>query len=149
MERQLPVGLFDEEKYGEKHAIFPAKHAAVDLWSVDEKFLYLYELKCPGNIPIGIFSELWFYSMFMNDVLREKFKAGQKQGKIEPHLKEIKSIGPKIIQSFFLVQRLHPALTYNKKDALNIVNSALEKAKFCIKFDMLEYELNFVIKDPK
>ena len=65
---QLPVGLFTVKNYAEKHARFPARKGTIDLWSVDSESLKIFELKCPGNVQIGIFTELWFYSMFMNIV---------------------------------------------------------------------------------
>lgn len=74
IERQLPVGLF-ENNVTTKNSIFTGKKSAVDLWGMDENGnLLLFELKAAGNKQIGIISELFFYIAFMDNVRNGKFK---------------------------------------------------------------------------
>lgn len=66
MFRQLPVGLFENEKKKET-SIFTGRKSAIDLWSAkDDKFI-VYELKWKNKM-IGIITELFFYCNFVRDM---------------------------------------------------------------------------------
>ena len=67
LDRQFPVGVFDG-KPSKATYLFPGGKSAIDLMGLglDGK-LWLFELKARGNIKVGSLSELFFYSMVLND----------------------------------------------------------------------------------
>lgn len=140
MDRQLPVGLFknkveDEEKY----RIFSGKSSAIDIWGIgkDEKTLNIFELKKEGNIKVGVISELFLYTMIMEDAIKGnfKFKKGSK-GRLDPQ-KKICESGLDRICSYILAPELHPLIT---QDVLSPLNDELQKRN--IKFGFISYELD-------
>lgn len=140
MDRQLPVGLFEnkvEDK--EKYRIFSGRNSAIDIWGIgkDEKTLNIFELKKEGNIKVGVISELFLYTMIMEDAIKGnfKFKKGSK-GKLDPR-KEICESGLDRICSYILASKLHPLIT---KDVLSPLNDALQKRN--IKFGFVSYKLD-------
>jgi len=78
LHRQCPVGVFRGKKPSSvpTNEIFPHRHSAIDLWGVNRATnkLVLFELKKPRNIPLGILSEMLFYSFVMEDVQMKRFK---------------------------------------------------------------------------
>ncbi|MEM1485454.1 hypothetical protein V6615_11335 [Oscillospiraceae bacterium PP1C4] len=64
--RQLPTGLFKGEMHKE-NAIFTGNKSAIDLWTEEDKAIFIFELKA-RNKMIGIISELFFYSNYMYDM---------------------------------------------------------------------------------
>src|SRR3989339_762228 len=72
LHRQLPVGLF-HTKVAEGNAIFPSKHSAIDLWGTSGADLYILELKAERNRKVGVLSELFFYTMVLQDEQAGRF----------------------------------------------------------------------------
>jgi hypothetical protein len=70
--RQFPVGVFRNKKSAETR-IFPSGGAAIDLWGVnrEEKQLFIFELKNSKNIKVGAISELFFYTVLLQDLIKE------------------------------------------------------------------------------
>jgi len=67
LDRQMPVGVFDGPP-GRVGAIFTGGKSAVDLIGLDrDGALWLLELKTASNFKVGALSELFFYSMVLND----------------------------------------------------------------------------------
>lgn len=67
LDRQFPVGVYDGEprKAG---AIFTGGKSAIDLVGTGrDGALWLFELKTEKNVQVGAASELFFYSMVVND----------------------------------------------------------------------------------
>lgn len=64
--RQLPVGLFAEEKRTE-NAVFTGKKSAIDLWTCNDNGITIFELKWKNKM-IGIITELFFYCNYMRDM---------------------------------------------------------------------------------
>lgn len=64
--RQLPVGLFAEEKRTE-NAIFTGQKSAIDLWCSNDNSITAFELKW-NNKMIGIITEIFFYCNFLKDL---------------------------------------------------------------------------------
>lgn len=67
--RQLPVGLFSEEAK-EKNRVFIGRRAAIDLWVIKDDEINIVELKTK-NVMIGIITEIFFYSNYVYDLVRE------------------------------------------------------------------------------
>lgn len=66
MNRQLPVGLFKDEK-SDATAVFTGKKSAIDFWLLYNNELNIYELKAKNKM-VGILTEIFFYSNYMRDV---------------------------------------------------------------------------------
>jgi hypothetical protein len=67
LDRQFPVGVFDGKPSRETY-IFPGGKCAIDLLGLGrDGRLWLLELKIGRNIKVGSLSELFFYSMVLND----------------------------------------------------------------------------------
>lgn len=64
--RQLPVGLFAEEKRTE-NAVFTGKKSAIDLWTCNDSSITIFELKWKNKM-LGIITELFFYCNYMRDM---------------------------------------------------------------------------------
>lgn len=65
--RQLPVGLFEDEVKRD-NVVFTGGTSAIDFWALDdkEKTINIYELKTKNNM-VGILTEIFFYSNYVND----------------------------------------------------------------------------------
>jgi len=114
IQRQLPVGLFFNS-VGEGNEIFSGRKSAIDIWGIGEdgKTLNIFELKKEGNIKAGVISELFFYSMIMEDARNRLFKFNDEEyGWIG---------GIKRIHSYILAPKLHPLVTKEVLKPLNIV----------------------------
>ena len=67
LDRQMPVGVFDGPP-SRGGAIFTGGKSAIDLVGLGaDGALWLLELKTARNIKVGALSELFFYSMVLND----------------------------------------------------------------------------------
>lgn len=78
---QFPVGLFDYTVSKYTHFTTGQK-SAIDIWAIKDRQLFVFELKKPGNIPLGIISELMFYINVMNDLLLHRIQY-KDDGKLE------------------------------------------------------------------
>lgn len=144
--RQFPVGIF-KEKVSSKNAIFPAKKACVDLVAdgKDGSF-WLFELKKSRNRPLGILSELLFYTALVRDMIDGKIVTSEPKDTdcYDPrNLKDKKSI-----HSCFLAPSFHPLL-----DAvLPLLNEAYERKAGCqVKFHkaVIEMEAGSITVTPE
>lgn len=123
--RQFPVGIFQETVLGGKE-IFPAKKACVDLVAdgKDGSF-WLFELKKSGNTPLGILSELLFYTALVLDIVAGKIDTSQPTDKGCYDHTKLKD--KKAIHACFLAPSFHPLL-----DAvLPLLNEAYESKAGC------------------
>jgi len=127
MSRQMPVGVFNDA-VAEGNEIFPSRHSAIDLWGVNQadKKLFLFELKKDKNIPIGILSEMFFYSFVMEDVQCRKF-AFQRGNKL---IEDTKSIA-----MFMLAPDGHPLID---ADLLQFINTAFRAKNRQIRFGAIK-----------
>jgi hypothetical protein len=131
--RQLPVGIFSGSVSNDNY-VFTGKKSAIDLWSYDleQKIVYLYELKGPKNNHVGAISELMFYAYVISDILNAHFALSSSRNS-DPAFAECKSV-----RAFLLAAAQHPLL--NNKAVFQIVNEALSDA--CVEFGALEYSLS-------
>jgi hypothetical protein len=67
--RQLPVGLFADKVTKTETPIFTHGHSAIDLWTWNGDEFYVVELKAHNNNTLEIFSEIFFYTNFIRDLL--------------------------------------------------------------------------------
>jgi len=122
MDRQYPVGLFEGEvKKGTE--IFPRGHSAIDLWGTTKTGeLILFELKARKNNPVGILSELFFYSYIMEGVQQGRFALQIPDGCIS---------STTIIRAYMLAPEWHPLIDVG---LLQIANSAFKENGRQIRF---------------
>lgn len=136
LERQLPVGLFDEI-VSDKSRVFGGKKSAIDLFGTDlERQLWIFELKQSKNIGMGVVSELFFYAFLVRDVLRERimmpdgpslrFSGGVRRA----------IINCKSVKACFLAPKFHPLLCGGK--ILDLLNSATAKMDWPVSFQMIK-----------
>lgn len=123
--RQFPVGIFQEKVLDGKE-IFPAKKACVDLVADGKNgSFWLFELKKSGNTPLGILSELLFYTALVIDIVDGKIDTSQPTDKGCYDHTKLKD--KKAIHACFLAPSFHPLL-----DAvLPLLNEAYERKAGC------------------
>jgi hypothetical protein len=134
LKRQCPVGVFKNDvSAAPENAVFPRHHSAIDLWSVNEatEKLFLFELKKPGNISIGILSEMFFYSFIMRDVQKGNFTF-----EVEKNTDDKKAIADtESIVTFILAPDWHPLID---EGLLQLANTAFKKKEGRIRFGAIK-----------
>lgn len=70
---QFPVGLFDY-KVSSKTYFTTGQKSAIDIWAIKDNKFYVFELKKLGNKPLGIISELMFYTNVVNDLFSHRIQ---------------------------------------------------------------------------
>lgn len=128
IDRQLPVGLFDEVK-SEDTYITTGKHSAIDLWTLSKnrEQMVVCELKKKGktyNQGVGIISELYFYVNVMHDVFINKSIAQTESSRnVRSYGELLNNSSIMKIDGVFLVDKLHPLITNSVIDLLNKNNN--------------------------
>lgn len=128
MDHQLPVGIFDRTVSKNTH--FTTGHnSAIDIWSIKDNLFSLFELKIPSNKPLGIISELMFYTNIMNDIFSHQImfedsakvlKAIKNDYRGFRKLFEAYSSGLiSQINAIMLADSLHPGITENVLATMN------------------------------
>lgn len=125
-DHQLPVGLFVDEIHG-INARSSGRLSQIDLWSVKDGVLSIYELKNDLNEAVGIISELMFYTNVMNYFRKHIFnypiKFAQKRV-FYRHSKElyddINSDKIMAVKGYLLANNLHPRIT---DDVIHLINT--------------------------
>lgn len=139
LHNQLPVGLFKDD-IADANRIFPSSNAMIDIWGLnkDKTELHIFELKEPNKYPVGIYSELFFYSMFEKDIINEKFIYKDKD-KIKDYrgINELIKSNCKSLKAHFLTTKLHPLID---SKMINLINNALKSKN--IQFDYIKYHMN-------
>lgn len=133
--RQLPVGLFENE-IKEANAIFTGKKSAIDLWATDNDSIAVFELKT-NNKMIGIITELFFYSKYIEDVFVDDNNIYCSKCSTALRGYQNLAIGNasnKKIKSFFLTDDLHPLITNDVIKTLNENRGKIEYSsiEYCI-----------------
>lgn len=140
--RQLPVGIYKEKK-ATANEIFPGRGATIDLWGLNEskKELHLFELKA-NNKPMGIYSQLFFYSMIQYDLMNGVFETDNPNNSNFRGYKYLTDFGYKnfnSIKAHFLVDELHPLID---SVMIDTINQSLKLAGKNITFDIIKYEFD-------
>ncbi len=128
LDHQFPVGLFNEKVSKETYYATGGK-SAIDIWGIKEQQFYIFELKIPTNKPLGIISELLFYTNVIDDLFSHRFmyehgiklkNALKKNYRNFSKFYEYYQTGNiKGITSVFLADNLHPLLTNNLIEFIN------------------------------
>ena len=132
-DEQLPVGLFHKE-IGIKTSRTSRGLSQIDLWSVKQGTLTIYELKNDVNVSVGIISELMFYSNVMNDLRLHTFNYPGTLVLQTNNYRHCKSLAEDIkkerirsIEGLFLANNLHPRIT---PAVLNLMNNNTSGIKY-------------------
>lgn len=131
---QLPVGLF-RDSVKKKNLIFTGGKSAVDIWGInkDKKVAKLFELKKAGSIPIGIITELLFYSFVVSLVQSGRVKLPSSLG-IQDTQK---------VDGFLIGPEFHPLID---TESLSILNKELRNIPFPITIDAIIIEPDFELR---
>ena len=124
-DHQLPAGLFFKD-VSKKTARCSGGLGQIDLWSVCNGSLNIYELKNDVNLSVGIISELMFYTNVMNDFRMHRFNYPAefvRKRKFYRHSKELYDSISKDeishVNGILLANNLHPRITGRVIDLMN------------------------------
>ena len=128
--QQLPVGVFRERvAKSTSHAVSPRGSAAVDLWGISEDTLQIFELKkFPGKSraqPLGILSELFFYTMLMRAVQQKALAFSRDRAK-DGAFRRIAET--KRIRAWLLAPQFHPLIAYGDDPVIALLNEGFTAA---------------------
>lgn len=73
IDHQFPVGIFDNSVSNNNRFATGGK-SGIDIWGIKGDTFSLFELKRPDNKPLGILSEIMFYTNIINDLLSNRIK---------------------------------------------------------------------------
>lgn len=141
IDHQLPVGLFDGVVKDTTH-FTPGRLSQIDIWAINGDTLKIFELKRPKNNPLGIISELMFYTNVVNDLLSHNILISEEKAK-KAVMKHYRSFDKfyeaytgrrKInqIKAVFLADELHPLIN---EDMLELINNSVRLKRFNITFE--------------
>ena len=117
---QLPVGLFNKCVSSRKQYARTSRGLSqIDLWSLDNDILTLYELKNDVNISVGIVSEVQFYANVINDLVRHRVNYPSDFFKKRKHYRDTEKLAAAIypsntikkVNGVLLADKLHPLVT--------------------------------------
>ncbi len=148
---QFPVGLF-RTKVAKKNQVFPGGSAAIDLIAQGERdeqgSLWLFELKADKNIPVGIISELLFYTWVMQDVMNERFRFQDRPPAdtdgIQPA--DVLACKTKTIEARFIGHQFHPLL--DGEGLLNELNNAEVGTSPAVRFGRIRIAGKGTVVEP-
>ena len=131
--RQFPVGIFKNQVSAHaKNLLFPGKKACIDLVAEGKESneFWIFELKKYGNNPLGILSELLFYSTIVLDIVYGYITP---EGAVESDCYDPnRLVGKTVINACFLAPKFHPLLLDEIIVRLNdaFVNLTPKKASY-------------------
>ena len=128
MNHQFPVGPFDGKVSRDTHYT-TGDRSAIDIWAIKGDCLSVFELKIPENKPLGIISELMFYTNVLDDIMAHRilYETNDKTQKaIKNNIRGFKNFyeaysngNIKRIESIFLADNLHSLLSKGLIDFIN------------------------------
>ena len=149
MNRQLPVGLFKNEK-SDATAVFTGKKSAIDFWLLYKNELNIYELKAKNKM-VGILTEIFFYSNYMRDVywhnsletkqnveILNPKKTDRSYNKLCDGIKNITKI-----TGWILADEFHPLVKDATDAVINIMNDNGIESE--LQYDKKQYDLKIDI----
>ena len=125
---QFPVGIFHEKVSRTTHYTTGGK-SAIDIWAIKNDCLSIFELKEPKNKPLGIISELMFYTNILDDILSHSITYEESKNveyAVKHDIRGFKKFHEAYekgtinkIESIFLANNLHPLLSNGLIDFIN------------------------------
>lgn len=111
LDRQFPVGVFDG-KPSRATYVFPGGKCAIDLLGLGhDGRLWLLELKVGRNIKVGSLSELFFYSMVLNDLRQGHIAFDDKEPGSRARIRSADVTKAQHISARLLAPEFHPLLS--------------------------------------
>lgn len=147
MNHQLPVGIFYDE-VSDNTYYATGKKSAIDIWAVKNETFYIFELKKEDNKPLGIISEIMFYTNIVHDILSHRIRYqmdSKTNNAIQGNLRSfadfynIYTCGVvRRINAVMLADNLHPLIT---QELLDFVNESARLKYLQIKYSIQAVEL--------
>ena len=141
--QQLPVGLF-ERKVGRDTIYTTGGKSAIDIWAIKGHCLSIFELKKPGKNPLGIISELMFYTNVLDDIMSHRIMYemnDETQDAMRRNIRGFRTLYEAYskglinsIEAIFLADELHMLLS---EDLIEFIN---ESARFKYKNISFSYK---------
>ncbi len=134
MDRQFPVGVFENEVKRGANEIFPRGHSAIDLLGINGNDIFVFELKALGNVKVGILSELFFYSCIVEGIQTGQYAL--QEGKNDFKIEGSDIIGRKdgIIRALMLTPDWHPLVD---EELIGMVNRRFRELNRRIRFGIV------------
>lgn len=138
--QQLPVGIF-KENIGKDKCVLPSGKSQIDIWSIKDDTLFIFELKKKDNMMVGIISELMFYVNIMNEIKHERIKYPNEASKsthrdFDKLYNAFFNGAIKRIKGIFLTDQLHPLIS---EDVINLMNDSYLLRKENISYSYKPY----------
>ncbi len=128
MNHQFPVGIFEGKVSRNTHYTTGGK-SAIDIWAIKNKCLTVFELKKKDNKPLGIISELMFYTNVFDDIMAHrimyepskntKYAVDQNVRGFSKFYEAYANGTIKRIEAIFLADNLHSLISKNLIDFIN------------------------------
>ncbi len=142
IDHQLPVGIFYDSVSRTTHYTTGQK-SAIDIWAIKNNDLFIFELKKPKSKPLGIISEIMFYTNIINDILSHRIRYPNNSKMLQAvkgnyrsfkYLYDAYSSGKiQNINAVLLADDIHPLIT---QELLDFINESA-RLKYCrIKYAM-------------
>ena len=146
IDHQLPIGLFYDTISRDTH-YSPGNKSAIDIWAIKKNDLSLFELQKPGNKPLGIISEIMYYTNVINDMFMHRIyyerieESANIKNAIQNNYRNFAVFhnaymngSIKRINSVLLAEEIHPLIT---KGLLDFVNDSPRWRYMNIKFSSM------------
>lgn len=142
IDHQLHVGLFDG-KASDYSPFTPARNSQIDIWALKGEEFSVFELKIPGNKPIGIISELMFYTNVIcdwihhsilidenkaKDAINNKLRGFDKFYEIYNGTRNVSKI-----RAVFLAENFHSLFN---EEILKLINDSVRLKRFNITYEI-------------
>ena len=130
---QLPVGVFDQKNVKDDNRIFPGGSSAIDLFGVESDTTYIFELKFNSKM-IGIITQIYFYSMIIKDVQKNKLKPAEKNDHLDKIIKTDK------LSAYMIADDYHPLID---NEVIDLMNKGVQGIEFkALKFIINQFDIS-------
>lgn len=130
---QLPVGVFAQKNVKDDNRIFPGGSSAIDLFGVESDTTYIFELKFNSKM-VGIITQIYFYSMIIKDVQKNKLKPAEKNDQLDKIIKTDK------LSAYMIADEYHPLID---NEVIELMNEGVQGTEFkALKFTINQFDIS-------
>jgi len=130
---QLPVGVFAQKNVKDDNRIFPGGSSAIDLFGVESDITYIFELKFNSKM-VGIITQIYFYSMIIKDVQKNKLKPAEKNDHLDKIIKTDK------LSAYMIADEYHPLID---NEVIELMNEGVQGTEFkALKFTINQFDIS-------
>lgn len=144
--RQPPITIYNIKK-SLSNEILALDNSAItnEIWGLNKSKdeLHLFELQANYNKTIGVYSQLFLYTMIQDDIINGVFKYYDPEkitDKGFEYLTEYEYNNLKNIKAHLLVEKLHPMID---SEMIDLVNESLKSKGKNIEFNIIKYDFDF------